>query len=180
MNPTKPNPGRTNQKLYFARLQFELMQLALREQGLIAEARALSCREAAILHLHGAFLAFLQELCQFYRLPLTQTESDAIREALAAKGQVSPEITRIQQWESDSGHWLAQLQRAHGQLFEPSSAPDRALESAEDDTISSSMIPVNVMESDLPLDSADQARLQDWQQQLAEAVREFRREMMEW
>lgn len=53
---------RTNQKLYFARLS--CMQAEQTENVQQAQAQ----REAAVFHLHGAVLAFLQELVRYYRL----------------------------------------------------------------------------------------------------------------
>ena len=53
---------RTNQKLYFARLACQQAE----QTDNIQQAQA--HREAAVFHLHGAILAFLQELVRYYRL----------------------------------------------------------------------------------------------------------------
>ncbi|MEG0483530.1 MAG: DUF6586 family protein, partial [Acinetobacter sp.] len=53
---------RTNQKLYFARLA--CVQAEQSENVQQAQAH----REAAVFHLHGGILAFLQELVRYYRL----------------------------------------------------------------------------------------------------------------
>ena len=53
---------RTNQKLYFARLACQQAE----QNDHVQQAQA--HREAAVFHLHGAVLAFLQELVRYYRL----------------------------------------------------------------------------------------------------------------
>ncbi len=189
---SKTNPGRTNQKLYFARLQQDLLQQALAEGRFDAEARALACREASIYHLHGAYVAFLQELCRFYKLPLHIDSSEALRLAMAAKGQVSPEVTQLQQWESDSGSWLAQLLQALAaqQRAEEAVVVKPAGDEGEEqgDELESPVAAprllsgINIVQTDvdLPLSEPDLARLSHWHQALTQAIREFRREMMEW
>ena len=83
---------RTNQKLYFARLSCQQAEQTEHIQ------QAQAHREAAVFHLHGAVLAFLQELVRYYRLNELQPTLKSIEEAMAAKGQVSPEVSRI--WQS--------------------------------------------------------------------------------
>ena len=81
---------RTNQKLYFARLA--CMQGEQTENVQQAQAH----REAAVFHLHGAVLAFLQELVRYYRLNDFSPTLKSIEENMAAKGQVSPEVLVMQ------------------------------------------------------------------------------------
>lgn len=186
---SKTNPGRTNQKLYFARLQQDLLQQALAEGRFDAEARALACREASIYHLHGAYVAFLQELCRFYKLPLHIDSSEALRLAMAAKGQVSPEVMQLQQWEAEPGSWLAQLlhafaaqQRAEEAVVVKPAAEEEG-EALESEAAAPRLLSgINIVQTDvdLPLSEPDQARLSHWHQALTQAIREFRREMMEW
>ncbi len=186
MSSTKTNPGRTNQKLYFAKLQQVLLEQALAGAEFDAEARALSCREAVILHLHGAYVAFLQELCRFYKLPLSLNHSEALRLAMAAKGQISPEVAQFQQWEQDAQSWLAQLLAAHADLFVAQEAvkaepeEEGALENAGAGRHLMQEIRVVSTAQDQPLSEPDLARLRQWQQELTQAIREFRREMAEW
>ena len=195
MSSSKTNPGRTNQKLYFARLQQDLLVQVLAEGRYDAEAKALSCREAVIFHLQGAYQAFLHELCSFYKLPLHLDSSEALRLAMAAKGQVSPEVQQFQQWEADSGSWLAQLQQAHAGLLRASEAvvvtPEHdhghhhdhdhdELENAPGASRLITGIAIVHTDADLPLSEPDLARLSQWHQALTQAIREFRREMMEW
>ena len=64
---------RTNQKLYFARLACQQAE----QTDNIQQAQA--HREAAVFHLHGAILAFLQELVRYYRLNDMQPTFKSIR-----------------------------------------------------------------------------------------------------
>ncbi len=82
---------RTNQKLYFARLSCQQAEQIDHVQ------QAQAYREAAVFHLHGAVLAFLQELVRYYRLNDLNPTLKSIEEHMAAKGQVSPEVTVMQQ-----------------------------------------------------------------------------------
>lgn len=174
----RPNQGRTNQKLYFARLQLDRLQSLVEAKAAFSwEAEALSCREAAILHLHGAYLAFLQELVRFYKLQGPLMTAEAVRAGMAAKGQVSPEITVLQRLEQEHGSWLAQLLRAHQDCL---IAPDQAPVSVEEEDTASRAISVVVVAADTPLSAGDTANLQRWLQELTAIIRDFRREMQEW
>lgn len=179
----RPNQGRSNQKLYFAKLQQERLQQLVAERSAFAwEAEALSCREAAILHLHGAYLAFLQELVRFYKLQGPLTTSEALRQAMAAKGLVSPEITVLQRLEQDHGSWLARLLKAHQDCL---IAPDASAAAAAEDGAAepgSALRSISVVSvaADAPLSAGDIESLWAWQRELTNAIREFRREMAEW
>lgn len=174
----RPNQGRTNQKLYFARLQLDRMQALLAAQAPFSwEAEALSCREAVILHLHGAYVAFLQELVRFYKLPGPLMTSEAVRLAMGAKGQVSPEISVLQALEQRHDSWLAQLLRAQQECL---IVPDPAPTLVEEEAVASRAINVVVVSADLPLSRADLDNLQRWQQELTTLIRDFRNEMAEW
>lgn len=174
----KPNQGRTNQKLYFSRLQLERLQALLAQQsGFAWEAEALSCREAVILHLHGAYLAFLQELVRFYKLGVPLMSSEALRQALAAKGQVSPELSVLQRLEQQHDSWLAALLRAHEDCL---IAPEPATPAVTEAEAGAGAIAVVAVAADVPLSAGDIAQLGCWQQELTGLIREFRREMAEW
>jgi len=73
---------RTNQKLYFARLACQQAEQTEHVQQVQAY------REAAVFHLHGAILAFLQELVRYYRLNELQPTFKSVEDAMAEKGQV--------------------------------------------------------------------------------------------
>lgn len=80
---------RTNQKLYFCRIACQNAQIAPNKQLYQAEC------EAAIFHLRGAFLAFLQELAQFYGISDPKPSLSTLEANLAQKTQISPEIQRL-------------------------------------------------------------------------------------
>ena len=96
---------RTNQKLYFARLSCQQAEQIDHVQ------QAQAYREAAVFHLHGAVLAFLQELVRYYRLNDLNPTLKSIEEHMAAKGQVSPEVTVMQQLSKEG--FIAELKRAY-------------------------------------------------------------------
>ena len=73
---------RTNQKLYFARLACQQAEQIEHVQ------QAQAYRETAVFHLHGAVLAFLQELVRYYRLTDMQPTLKSIEDKMAEKGQV--------------------------------------------------------------------------------------------
>ena len=176
----RPNQGRTNQKLYFAKLQADRVQQLLADRSVFAwEAEALSCREAAILHLHGAYVAFLQELVRFYKLSGPLLTSEALRQAMQAKGQVSPEVTVLQGLEQDGASWLAALLRAHRDCLV---APDPAPAVAPEDEAEGpgAAIGVVALAGDEPLSAPDLDRLSLWHRELTAVIRDFRREMAEW
>lgn len=175
----KPNTGRTNQKLFFAKLQLERLQQVLADKSAFSwEAEALSCREAAILHLHGAYVAFLQELVRFYKLNGVLLSSEDVRAAMAARGQVAPEITIFQQLEQQPASWLAALLQAHQQCL---IAPDPKPAEAEEDEAESlgRAISLVSVQSDAPLSDADLAAIAGWQRELTTLIREFRAERVE-
>ena len=96
---------RTNQKLYFARLSCQQAE----QTDNIQQAQA--HREAAVFHLHGAVLAFLQELVRYYRLNDFMPTLKSIEDNMAEKGQVSPEVSVMQQLSKQG--FIAELKRAY-------------------------------------------------------------------
>jgi hypothetical protein len=176
----KPNQGRTNQKLYFAKLQLDHIAQLLKEKTAFSwEAEALSCREAAILHLHGAYVAFLQELVRFYKLNGVLLGSEDVRLAMAARGQVAPEIAIFQQLEQRADSWLAALWRAHQRcLIAPDPAPEEAPSDAAE-SISRGISLVTVAQDEL-LSAPDLQNIADWHRELTALIREFRSERVEY
>lgn len=169
-------PARTNQKLYFARLQLDLMQSALATGDFDREARALSCREAAIWHLGSALMAFLQELSRFYKVqPVVGTAQD-LAAAMAARQQVSPEAQQLLQWADQPDSWLARLQRLQVRCHQPVALPDLEVEAESAARIA---IPVLNTDDDAPLSAADQDDLLAIHRELTQAIRDFRAELVE-
>lgn len=169
-------PARTNQKLYFARLQLDLMQAALAADDFAAEPRAMACREAAIWHLDAAVGAFMQELSRFYKVQPPVSTPEALTTVMAGQGRVSPEAGILAQLLADPASWYSQLRRLLAACHRPVELPDIAIEAADPARIA---IPVRMTDSDLPLTEADQSLLQDIHHKLTQAIRDFRAELVE-
>lgn len=156
---------RTNQKLYFARLACQQAEQTDHVQ------QAQAYREAAVFHLHGALLAFLQELVRCYRLNDLSPTLKSIEELMAAKGQVSPEVTVLQHLSKDG--FLAELKRAY-RLCQY--APEPSSPQPEDETSSNLIIKVTqTPQAWLP----DTAILREWHRDLTQLIDGFRNEMVE-
>ena len=156
---------RTNQKLYFARLACQQAEQTEHVQ------QAQAHREAAVFHLHGAILAFLQELVLYYRLNGIQPTFDSIQEEMAAKGQVSPEISVLQQLAQDG--FIAELKRAYRMC---QYAPEPTAPEPESETSSNLIIKVTQSpQAWLPA----VAILREWHSALAHLIDGFRNEMVE-
>ncbi len=171
------HPARTNQKLYFARLQLTQMEAALADSTAFdSEPRALSSREAAIWHLHSALGAFMQELSRFYKVQPAVTTPEAMAEAMAKRSQVSPEAQILLQLLDDPQSWLAQLRRLHDACYLPVALPDIAV---EDESPARIAIPLVMTTEDAPLSEPDRAVLTLIHQALTQAIRDFRAELVE-
>ncbi|WP_313659181.1 DUF6586 family protein [Acinetobacter variabilis] len=156
---------RTNQKLYFARLACQQAEQTDHVQ------QAQAYREAAVFHLHGALLAFLQELVRYYRLNDLSPTLKSIEELMAAKGQVSPEVTVLQHLSKDG--FLAELKRAY-RLCQY--APESSSPQPEDETSSNLIMKVTqTPQAWLP----DTAILREWHRDLTQLIDGFRNEMVE-
>ncbi|ENV00223.1 MULTISPECIES: DUF6586 family protein [Acinetobacter] len=156
---------RTNQKLYFARMACQQAEQTDHVQ------QAQAHREAAVFHLHGALLAFLQELVRYYRLNDLSPTLKSIEELMAAKGQVSPEVTVLQHLSKDG--FLAELKRAY-RLCQY--APEPSSPQPEDETSSNLIIKVTqTPQAWLP----DTATLREWHRDLTQLIDGFRNEMVE-
>lgn len=156
---------RTNQKLYFARLACQQAE----QTDHIQQAQA--HREAAVFHLHGAVLAFLQELVRYYRLNDLQPTFKSIEDQMAAKGQVSPEITVLRQLAKEG--FIAELKRAFRMC---QYSPEPAEPAPEEETSSNLIIKVTQSpQAWLP----DAKILREWHRDLSQLIDGFRNEMVE-
>lgn len=156
---------RTNQKLYFARLSCQ--QAEQTEHAQQAQAH----REAAVFHLHGAYLAFMQELVRYYRLSDGAPTLHAIETALAQKGQVSPEVTVLLQ-QSKQGV-LAELLRTYRMC---QYAPEPSTPEPEQEASSQLIIKVTQSaQAWLP----DTQILREWHREISAMIDGFRHEMVE-
>lgn len=170
-------PARTNQKLYFARLQLNLLADALADSTAFdSEPRAMSCREAAIWHLHAGLGAFMQELSRFYKvLPPVSTPA-ALAAAMAQRQQVSPEAEILQQLSEQPESWLSQLQQLYRATLLPVELPDLATEADSPARIGIAVINTAF---DAPLSEPDRAALDAIHRALTQAIRDFRAELVE-
>lgn len=156
---------RTNQKLYFARLACQQASQTEHVQ------QAQASREAAVFHLQGAVLAFLQELVRYYRLDDRMPTLLSVEEKMAQRGQVSPEINVLKQLTQQG--FLAELKRAY-RLSQY--APEPAEPTPEDETSSNLIIKVTQSpQAWLP----DTEILREWHRLLTELIDGFRNEMVE-
>ena len=156
---------RTNQKLYFARLACQQAE----QTGHVQQMQAY--REAAVFHLHGAILAFLQELVRYYRLNELQPTFKSVEDAMAEKGQVSPEVAVLQQLAKDG--FIAELKRAYRMC---QYAPEPSAPEPENETSSNLIIKVTQSpQAWLP----DVKILREWHRDLTQLIDGFRNEMVE-
>lgn len=156
---------RTNQKLYFSRLACQQAEQTDHVQ------QAQAHREAAVFHLHGAVLAFLQELVRYYRLHDANPTLKSIEDLMAAKGQVSPEIMVLQQLSKEG--FIAELKRAY-RLCQY--APEPSAPEPEDETSSNLIIKVTQSpQAWLP----DTKIIREWHRDLTTLIDGFRNEMVE-
>ncbi|WP_180106014.1 MULTISPECIES: DUF6586 family protein [unclassified Acinetobacter] len=156
---------RTNQKLYFSRLACQQAEQTDHVQ------QAQAYREAAVFHLHGAVLAFLQELVRYYRLNEPAPTLKSIETLMAEKGQVSPEVTVMQQLAKQG--FIAELKRAHRMC---QYAPEPSAPEPEDETSSNLIIKATqTPQAWLP----DTAILREWHRDLTQLIDGFRNEMVE-
>ena len=156
---------RTNQKLYFARLSCQQAEQTEHVQ------QAQAHREAAVFHLNGAVLAFLQEFVRYYRLNDNNPTLKSIEELMAAKGQISPEVAILEQL-SKSG-FIAELKRAYRlcQYTPEPSAPEPEQETSSNLIIKVTQSP----QAWLP----DTKILREWHRDLTQLIDGFRNEMVE-
>lgn len=158
---------RTNQKLYFARLA---CQQAVQVEGNVQAAQG--AREAAVFHLHGAVLAYLQELARYYKITGEPTPTLAsLKQRMADRTQVSPEITILENLSRDG--FLAELNRAY---LSCQFAPEPPAPTHDDD--SSSNLIIKVTQSPLAW-LPDVQILREWHKALRDLIEGFRDEMIE-
>ena len=166
MRVARHGAGRTNQKLYFAKMAMQQLEQAT--DAAVIQATY----EAGVFHLHGAFLALLQELSRFYKQSPQLPSAEALRLALDVKGQVSPEIVQIQQVESPD-QWLGQLQQA---FHDCQLAPEPPEPQPEAELPDSLILRVTTAAAE---PASELERLQRWYKHLQTMINDFRREMVE-
>ncbi|GAF52420.1 LOW QUALITY PROTEIN: hypothetical protein JCM18900_1938 [Psychrobacter sp. JCM 18900] len=165
----KYQADRTNQKLYFCRLSCQSAGSTNDKQLYQAHC------ETAIFHLHGALLAFIQELGHFYSLSMTRPTLLDIEQALSERTQVSPEIQRLQQLQQQG--FIANIERAYQRCLY-AVPPDTIVDEALSSHSASPDLIVNVVTLSnqwLP----DETTIREWRNQLLELIEQLRAGMVE-
>ncbi|MGM8891137.1 DUF6586 family protein [Psychrobacter sp. 1Y1] len=165
----KYQADRTNQKLYFCRLSCQSAGSTNDKQLYQAHC------ETAIFHLHGALLAFIQELGHFYSLNMTAPTLLDIEQALNERTQVSPEIQRLQQLQQQG--FIANIERAYQRCLY-AVPPDTIVDEAPSSHSASPDLIVNVVTLSnqwLP----DETTIREWRNQLLELIEQLRAGMVE-
>lgn len=156
---------RTNQKLYFARMACQSAEQIKDDNIQLYQAH----REAVVFHLYGAYTSFLQELVRFYRLSDLQPSLESIEQALAQKGQISPEINQLKQ-AVQTGFLRLIIRNYHASLYTPESKPTEP-EQESQLIIKAIQTPQHWL--------AEIEQLKQAYQQLLALIEDLRREMVE-
>ena len=136
----------------------------------------MSCREAAIGHLHAGLGAFMQELSRFYKVIPPVSSPAALAAAMAQRQQVSPEAEILQQLSELPDSWLSQLTQLYRATLLPIELPDLASEADSPARIGIAVVNTTV---DSPLSQTDLATLDAIHRALTQAIRDFRAELVE-
>ncbi|OLF38875.1 MULTISPECIES: DUF6586 family protein [unclassified Psychrobacter] len=166
----KYQADRTNQKLYFCRLACQAAGDSSDKQLYQAHC------ETAIFHLYGTFLAFMQELAQFYSLDMTAPTLESIEQALKERTQISPEVQRLKQLQQQG--FLANVERAYQRCLYAVLPDQVTIKDANDSQRQPSDLIVNVVTLSnqwLP----DEATIREWRQQFLELIEQLRAGMVE-
>ncbi|MGM8886466.1 DUF6586 family protein [Psychrobacter sp. 1U2] len=166
----KYHADRTNQKLYFCRLACQAADSSSDKQLYQAHC------ETAIFHLYGSFLAFMQELAQFYSLEMNEPTLLAIEQALSERTQVSPEVMRLQQLLEQG--FLANIERAYQRCLYAVLADQQISDNPAENSKQSQDLIVNVVTLSnqwLP----DEATIREWRSQLLTLIEQLRGGMVE-
>lgn len=171
---------RTNQKLYFVRLNCQLAEQS-------DDVQLKQCHlESAILHLYGGYMAFLQEITRYYNLQIAEPNLEKISEALEIKTQVSPEVVRLTRLKQND--FLGEIIQAW-QSIQYKPAPTLPPQDTPTEQIDTSwVIPVFDVMKNEPLNKASQSlvslgvsidMVRQWREQLIEVIDSLREGMIE-
>ena len=167
----KYHADRTNQKLYFCRLACQAADNSSDKQLYQAHC------ETAIFHLYGSFLAFMQELSQFYSLEMNEPTLLAIEQALSERTQVSPEVMRLQQLLEHG--FLATIERAYQRCLYAVISDQQISAHPADGSKQSQDLIVNVVTLSnqwLP----DESTIREWRSQFLDLIEQLRGGMVEY
>lgn len=168
----RSNPGRTNEKLYFAQL-FLQNRLHFYAEGQVINRNAIgkALCETVVQHLQTAYRSLLFEIIQSYHLDFSEDEILAAQqlEALCQnRGHTIPEIIKLSFLERDPLCWLSQLQAQFLSVNSILPREKKSLFSGADD--------IRMMNSD----TENLEFLERCHFELAELVAEIREGLEEW
>jgi hypothetical protein len=160
---------RTNQKIYFAGLALEAMNMAADGRAMNAQALVQAERESAVFHLYGALLGLCHEIAGFYRL----SQASAPRVELLLTQQVLdekaiPELAELVELAQAPQTWLAQLVATHAALYQPLQAPKKI----KADVFQPLIVAVNL--EDEATQELSRDTLEEWRQNLKRLAIRFR------
>lgn len=170
---------RTNQKLYFVRLNCQLAEQS-------DDVQLKQCHlESAILHLYGGYLAFLQEIARYYNLQIGYPSLEKISNALKIKTQISPEVVRLMRLTQTD--FLGEITQAWQSVQYKAVPADISNEILEDNTATLKIPVFDVMQNE-PINKAAQSlsnlgvsidMVRQWREQLIDLIDGLREGMIE-
>lgn len=163
---------RVNQTLAFVRLSLEQLELELQATP-SSPLRLRAMRESCLAHLHSVFRAYLGEVAERYRIPLSHLTLSALNDALARSGQVVPEAREINTLLDKRDSWLRALFDALESIDKPETTSSTGSELASEISITS-----------IPTHKTLNERLDDglplWYSSMSELVQRHRSITQEW
>jgi len=167
----KHKPGKSNQKLYFAKIHIDAIREAETNDSLLNKKAVITAfRESCLFHLVSAYHAFLNEMLNTYDVVLSPMDSLAdIQAQLTSQGRPSSELTRFQQLASSG--WLANMLSAWSEV------QGHALEKST--SIPAAVMPgaIDVLQAE-PVNEVVQLEL--WRNELAREIEALRSLLAEW
>ena len=168
--------SRTSQKLNFAQLQLEQMAQAQASTGWSRLALVESFQESVLFHLVSAYVAFLREIGDHYRLDAVAVQSFADLDALFEQAAVvSPERSELAALEQDASGWLRQLSMAYDACWQPRARRGEAAVQQSQSEISVVQVASGTGELEV---TPKQCR--QWHAELGGLVERLRAGMQEW
>jgi hypothetical protein len=168
--------SRTSQKLNFAQLQLEQLAQAQASTGWSRLALVESYQESVLFHLMSAYVAFLREIGDHYRLNTTAVQCFADLDALFEQAAVvSPERSELAALEQDASGWLRQLSMAYDACWQPRARRDEA-------AVQPSQSEISLVQIASKADGVEVTPQQccEWHAELGRLVERLRAGMQEW
>jgi len=164
--------GRVNQTLAFVRFSLESLDQE-RHAPAIKPLRLRALRESSLSHLHSVFRAYLGEISERYRLPLSEYTIASLNIVLERTGQVIPEAREINTLLETPESWLSEMMKASSEIDQPITVNPPANELASEISITS-----------LPTRKTFDERLDEglplWYAEMSELVQRHRSITQEW